>query len=65
MCIFISRQWGIGNMDAELAQGNENYMKSRTRSFLHLSIRFVAPLLLGVLSLLIIVEKFFGIDNLI
>ncbi len=65
MCIFISRQWGIGNMDAELAQGNDSYMQSKTRTFLHLSIRWVAPVLLGVLSVLIIVEKFFGIDNLI
>ena len=65
MCIFISRQWGIGNLDAELAHGNENYMKSRTRSYLHVAIRWIAPVLLGLLSVLIIVEKFFGVDNLI
>jgi NSS family neurotransmitter:Na+ symporter len=65
MCIFISRQWGIDKMDAELALGNDTYMKSRTRSFLHITIRWIAPVLLGVLSVLIIVEKFFGIDNLI
>jgi len=65
MCIFISRQWGIDNLDAELAQGNERYMKSRTRTFLHITIRWIAPVLLGFLSLLIIVEKFFGVDNLI
>jgi len=65
MCIFISRQWGIENMDAELVQGNEGYMKSKTRSYLHITIRWIAPVLLGFLSLLIIVEKFFGVDNLI
>jgi neurotransmitter:Na+ symporter, NSS family len=65
MCIFISRQWGIENMDAELVHGNENYMKSKTRTFLHITIRWIAPVLLGFLSLLIIVEKFFGVDNLI
>lgn len=61
MCIFISRQWGIGNMDAELALGNDGYMKSKMRSFLHITIRWVAPVLLGILSVLIIIEKFFGI----
>lgn len=65
MCIFISRQWGIQNMDAELMLGNDLYMKSRTRTYLHFTIRWVAPILLGFLSLLIIIEKFFGIENLI
>lgn len=61
MCIFISRQWGISNMDSELEQGNDGYMKSKTRNFLHITIRWVAPVLLGILSVLIIIEKFFGI----
>jgi NSS family neurotransmitter:Na+ symporter len=64
MCVFISRQWGIEKMDAELVNGNETYMQSRTRSYLHFTIRWVAPVLLGVLSVLIIVEKFFGVENL-
>jgi NSS family neurotransmitter:Na+ symporter len=65
MCIFISRQWGIDKMDAELVNGNEGYMQSRTRSYLHFTIRWVAPVLLSLLSVLIIVEKFFGVENLL
>lgn len=65
MCIFISRQWGLEKMDAELVQGNEAYMQSGTRTYLHFSIRWLAPILLGILSVLIIVEKFFGVENLI
>ena len=65
MCIFIGRRWGMANLDAELVLGNERYMTSRVRSFLHLTIKWVAPILLGFLSILIIVEKFFGIANLI
>jgi NSS family neurotransmitter:Na+ symporter len=65
MCIFISRQWGLEKMDAELVQGNETYMQSGTRTYLHFSIRWLAPILLGILSVLIIVEKFFGVENLI
>ncbi|MBN8650354.1 MAG: sodium-dependent transporter [Cytophagales bacterium] len=65
MCIFIGRRWGIHNMDAELTQGNDNYMKSGVRTFLHVTIKWIAPILLGFLSLVIILEKFFGIENLI
>ncbi len=65
MCVFISRQWGLANMDTELANGMEGYMTSRIRSYLHFTIRWVAPVLLGVLSVVIIIEKFFGVSNLI
>jgi NSS family neurotransmitter:Na+ symporter len=64
MCVFISRQWGLDKMDAELSNGNEGYMVSRTRSYLHFTMRWVAPVLLGLLSVLIIIEKFFGVSNL-
>ncbi|KXK31205.1 MAG: hypothetical protein UZ12_BCD005000418 [Bacteroidetes bacterium OLB12] len=65
MSIFISRRWGIHNMDAELANGNDNYMTSRVRKFLHITLKWIAPILLGFLSIVIILEKFFGIENLI
>ncbi len=64
MTIFISRRWGIHNMDAELTLGNETYMQSGVRRFLHITIRWIAPILLGFLSIVIILEKFFGIANL-
>jgi NSS family neurotransmitter:Na+ symporter len=65
MSIFISRKWGIQNMDAELVHGNSNYLQSRVRIFLHVTIKWIAPILLGLLSVVIILEKFFGIENLI
>lgn len=63
MCIFISRQWGIDNMDKELAHGNETYMKSALRNYLHFVIRWVCPILLGIMSILVIIEKFVGLEN--
>ncbi len=65
MCIFIGRRWGIQNMDAELAQGNDKYLTSGVRKYLHITIKWIAPILLGFLSIVIILEKFFGIANLI
>lgn len=63
MCIFISRIWGLNNMDQELAQGNDTYMKSRLRGYLHFVIKWVCPILLGIMSVLIILEKFIGLEN--
>jgi NSS family neurotransmitter:Na+ symporter len=65
MCIFISRQWGLHNMDAELAQGNETFMTSAWRKYLHFTIRYVCPILLGIMSILIIIEKFVGLENIL
>ena len=64
MAIFISRRWGMDKFDEEVAQGNDRYLNSATRKFLHFSLKWAAPILLGFLSVLIIVEKFFGVENL-
>lgn len=61
MSIFIVRKWSLKSMDEELALGNEHYMKSYTRTFLSVVMRYISPWLLGILTILIIVEKFFGL----
>lgn len=67
MCIFITYQWKIKNMDAELALGNDSYMSSFMRKYLRITISYVCPILLGILSILITLDKFFGlkIENLL
>jgi len=64
MCVFISYRWKINNMNEELSIGNENYMKSFAQKYISFAIRYICPLLLGVMSLLIIYDKFFGLKNL-
>jgi len=64
MAVFISRRWGMDKFDEEVAQGDDRYLNSGTRKFLHFSLKWAAPILLGFLSVLIIVEKFFGVENL-
>lgn len=63
MCIFITYRWKIHNMDEELALGNDGYMNSFKRKYLNFTIQYVCPALLGILSILVIIDKFFGIDN--
>ena len=63
MCVFISYRWKINNMNEELTLGNENYMKSFVQKYISFAIQYVCPLLLGVMSMLIIYDKFFGLDK--
>jgi NSS family neurotransmitter:Na+ symporter len=63
MCIFIVRRWKIGNMNDELAIGNPHYHDSFIKKYINFTIQYVCPVLLGVLSILIIIDKFFGLER--
>ncbi len=62
MCIFIRKRWKIANMNEELSIGNDTYMGSWLRKYIDFTISWVCPILLGVLSVLIIFDKFWGIE---
>jgi NSS family neurotransmitter:Na+ symporter len=63
MCIFIRKRWKIANMNDELEIGNPNYSGSLLKKYINFTISWVCPILLGVLSILIIFDKFFGIEK--
>jgi neurotransmitter:Na+ symporter, NSS family len=63
MCIFITRRWKIHNMHEELEIGNPGYKNSFLKKYLSFTIQYVCPVLLGVLSILIIIDKFIGLDR--
>ena len=63
MCIFITTRWKIENMHAELEMGNPNYKTSFLKKYLNFTIQYVCPILLGILSILIIIDKFIGLDR--
>lgn len=62
MSIFISQRWKMNQFNEELSHGNPGYKGSFTQKYLNVIIRYVSPWLLGVLSILIIIEKFFGLE---
>ncbi len=64
MTIFIATRWGTQNMSEELSLGNPNYKGSYFERYINFTIRYVCPFLLGVFSLLIILDKFVGLDGL-
>jgi neurotransmitter:Na+ symporter, NSS family len=63
MCIFITTRWKIENMHEELEIGNPNYKTSFLKKYLNFTIQYVCPILLGILSILIIIDKFIGLDR--
>jgi len=65
MSIFISQRWKMANFDQELTLGNSGYLGSFTQKYLNVVIRYVSPWLLGILSVMIIFEKFFGLEGIL
>lgn len=65
MCIFIGKRWSIKEMNDELALGNERFMGTSLQKYLHITIGYVCPIILGIMSVIIILEKFFGLENLL
>ncbi len=65
MCIFISRRWKIENLHKEIEESDEGYSTSFLKKYLTVTISYVAPVLLSILSVLVILEKFFGLSNLL
>jgi neurotransmitter:Na+ symporter, NSS family len=61
MCIFIAYQWKIKNLNSELSKGNETFIGSFTQKYINFTILYICPSLLGILSILIIIDKFFGL----
>jgi NSS family neurotransmitter:Na+ symporter len=63
MCIFITYKWKIENMNEELSLGNPTYIGSFLQKYINFTITVVCPILLSILSVLVIIDKFFGIDK--
>jgi NSS family neurotransmitter:Na+ symporter len=62
MTIFISRRWSAAKMSEELSIGNPGYSGSFLEKYLNFSIRYVIPVILGIFSVLIIIDKFIGLS---
>ncbi len=63
LCIFIRRKWKIANMNEELSHGNDTFAGSFLQKYVNFAICWICPILLGILSILIIFDKFIGIEK--
>ena len=62
MSIFIARKWKIENMSEEVSIGNPTYKGSLLEKFITIMISYVCPLVLSVMFILTVLQKFFGVS---
>jgi NSS family neurotransmitter:Na+ symporter len=61
MCLFIAFKWKKGNLEEEVSIGNPGYMTSWIRPVLSFMITIVCPVVLGVITVMTMLTKFFGV----
>ncbi len=59
--IFTAYYWKKENLDAELTAGNEAYATSWVRPLVHIAVSYVCPVILGIIFVLTVLDRFFGI----
>ncbi|MBX7150409.1 sodium-dependent transporter [bacterium] len=59
---FAAYKWKTENLSEELAQGNPNYKGSIVEKFLNMMVMFVCPLIIGIVFVITILQKFIGIQ---
>lgn len=62
MCFFIRNKWKLSNLHEELAIGNSGYVGSFVQSYINFCISWTCPIILTLLSTLVIIDKFFGLE---
>jgi neurotransmitter:Na+ symporter, NSS family len=65
MCVFVTYKWRIHNMNEELEFGNEGYKNSFLKRFISFMIMYICPGLLGLLTIGVIIDKFYGFEKLV
>ncbi|MFN9865263.1 MAG: hypothetical protein ACK55U_17850, partial [Bacteroidota bacterium] len=61
MCFFIRYRWKMNNLNEELTLGNPSFMGSFIQKYINFTISWVCPIVLSILSVLVIIDKFFGL----
>lgn len=62
MSIFIARKWKVENMSEEVSIGYPSYKGSMLEKFITVMISYICPLVLGIMFILTILQKFFGLS---
>lgn len=61
MSLFIATRWKTKNMSLEISQGYARYSGSLVEKFFNLMITFLCPVVLGIMFVLTVLQKFFGV----
>ena len=60
--VFGAYVWRKHNLHEEIAQGNEGYMGSFIKKYLDVTLSYICPVILGLIFILTVSQKFFGIN---
>ena len=61
MSLFISRKWKTNSLKDEILDGYPNYSGSFMEKFLNTMLTLVCPVVLGIMVVITVLQKFFGI----
>lgn len=61
LTLFISYKWRTHNMSEEILSGNPDYEGSFMQKFINVMISYVCPVILGIIVILTILDKFLGV----
>ncbi|UZH56727.1 sodium-dependent transporter [Salinimicrobium tongyeongense] len=62
LSVFIATRWTTAKFSEEISQGAKNYKGSFMESFLNVMIKFICPVVLGLMFILTLLQKFFNIQ---
>lgn len=62
MCFFIRNRWTIGKLNEELVLGYPGFAGTALQRYINFSIMWFCPIVLSILSTLVIIDKFFGLE---
>ncbi|ELR69810.1 Putative sodium-dependent transporter [Fulvivirga imtechensis AK7] len=61
LSVFIARHWKTKNMSDEIAQGYSSYRGSLLEKYFNTMITVICPIVLGIMFVLTLLQKFFGV----
>ncbi|MCP4411110.1 MAG: sodium-dependent transporter [Gammaproteobacteria bacterium] len=63
--IFVARIWKKENLSEELSHGNSNYIGSKTEKYINFAVSYLAPVVLSIIFVLTVLNRFFGIESIV
>lgn len=62
IAVFVAYKWKMRNMTLEIEQGHPTIRGSWEEKFISIMLSFISPLFLGLILLITVMDKFFGLD---
>jgi neurotransmitter:Na+ symporter, NSS family len=62
LTLFITFKWKTKKLTKELSEGSNGYSKSILKTLINFSITLLSPILLGVIFVITVLQKFFGVS---